>query len=294
MSQKGLYKKTIGRGWDHDQNSQRPKENRFYENAQSGEVENKKKHKAKGKPRADHKHAYEPVLVWGKCLFSNQMRGRVRKYCPICGRVDSENIFSLFNNKAEHAYFGGLKHFQEDETGSLVPIDESTYRKTVFLGGTESVHDLPLSAKNALVDMMNCGYILLVGDRQGADLQLQKLLAEKEYKNVIVYYGGERPRLNLGAWRTKSAPSNKHDTGVKKQAHMLLDCDRAFLLVRGVGDAVTEAIRSLLSMKKACEVVLYDGRTYGGVSCANVWGIKTEEDFAWLLQRMEMIKEGNK
>ena len=38
MSQKGLYKKTIGSGWDHSPDSQRPREKRFFEKAENGQV----------------------------------------------------------------------------------------------------------------------------------------------------------------------------------------------------------------------------------------------------------------
>ena len=37
MSQKGLYKKTIGSGWDHSPDSQRPREKRFFEKAENGQ-----------------------------------------------------------------------------------------------------------------------------------------------------------------------------------------------------------------------------------------------------------------
>lgn len=50
---------------------------------------------------------------------------------------------------------------------------------------------------------MNCGYKIIVGDAIGADLQIQKLLLENGYENVIVYYSGERARINLGVWQTK-------------------------------------------------------------------------------------------
>ena len=71
MSQKGLYKKTIGSGWDHSPDSQRPREKRFFEKAESGQVGKKNKSKAEGKPRANHRHAYEIVLIWRKSHFSN-------------------------------------------------------------------------------------------------------------------------------------------------------------------------------------------------------------------------------
>ena len=41
MSEKGLYKKIIGHGWDHPEGAQRSRENRFFDKVQSEEVSKK-------------------------------------------------------------------------------------------------------------------------------------------------------------------------------------------------------------------------------------------------------------
>lgn len=52
----------------------------------------KKKSKAKGLPRADHKHTYETVLLYINCKFFNGTPTQIvlpTKVCSICGRIGS-------------------------------------------------------------------------------------------------------------------------------------------------------------------------------------------------------------
>ncbi len=290
MSQKGLYKKTIGSGWNHSPDSQRPREKRFFEKAESGQAGKKNKSKDKGKPRANHKHIYEIILVWRKSHFSNENYGYVGKYCSICGRKDKEFTYEL-GKKSERQYFGKLKHFFEDENGVLTSIDENTYRKTIFVGGSKTVVSLSLNAKNELIDRMNCGHKIIVGDSIGADLQIQKLLSEKGYENVVVYYSGERVRINLGAWQTNYISVNKYDTDKElqrcKDLQMACDCDEGFMLLRGKSVEAITKIRSLIELKKSCFVVLYDERKYGNVSCASYYRVKQENDIERLLEQID-------
>lgn len=297
MSQKGLYKKTIGSGWDHDPDSQRPRENRFFEKAESGEVDKKSKSKAKGKPRADHKHVYEPVLIWRKSYSSERIYGYVKKFCPICGRQDSQSVYAWLK-KTEHKYFGRLRHFFEDERDNLTPIDENTYRKTIFLGGSTAVDTLSVNVKNELIDILNCGHKLIVGDNTGADLQFQKLLYENGYENVVVCYSGARPQINLGNWKTKYVPANKYAFGgeLQKQQNeqMAQESDEGFILMRGESPTVLATIRRFIAKQKPCRVVSYNEKSYIRFSCASSWLVETERDMEWLLERINFMKGKDK
>ena len=293
MSQKGLYKKTIGAGWDHDPDSQRPRESRFFEKAESGKVEKKSKSKAKGKPRADHKHVYEPVCVWKKSVYSKKISSSVKEYCPVCGRQSAKSTYAWFY-KTEHKYLGKLKHFFEDENGNLTPIDENTYRKTVFLGGSTAVDTLSRSVKNELIDILHGGHKMRISDNMGADLQLQNLLFESGYENVVVYYSGDRPRINLGAWTTKYIPVNKYATGdelqKQKNKQMSQESDEGYLLMRGHSPTVLGAVRDFVAKQKPCRVALYDEKKYAKISCSGSWQVETEQDIEWLLQRIALMK----
>ena len=293
MSQKGLYKKTIGSGWDHDPDNQRPRENRFFEKAESGEVGKKNKSKAKGKPRADHKHVYEPILVWRKSPYSKKISGIAREYCLACGRQNTKSAYAWFY-KTEHKYLGKLKHFYEDENGNLMPIDENTYRKTVFLGGSSTVDTLSWSVKNELIDILHCGHKIILGDGMGADLQFQKLLSENGYENVVVYYGGNHPRVNLGGWQTKYAPVSKYATGDElqrqKDGQMAQESDEGYILMRGDSPMVLGTVRDFVTKQKLCRVALYDEKKYAKISCSGSWRVETEQDIEWLLRRINFMK----
>ena len=297
MSQKGLYKKTIGSGWDHDPDSQRPRENRFFDKAESGEVNKKSKSKGKGKPRADHKHVYEPVLVWSKSAFSQKIKGDVREYCLACGRQNAKSSYAWLY-KTERKYLGKLKHFFQDESGTLTPIDENTYRKTVFLGGSTAVDALSWSVKNELINILHCGHKIIVGDGMGADLQFQKLISENGYKNVVVYYSGGRPRLNLGEWKTKYIPVNKYATGDElqrqKNEQMAQESDEGYILMRGDLPTALGMVRGFVVQQKSCRVAFYDDKKYAKISCSGSWRVETEQDIEWLLRRIEFMRGKSK
>ena len=297
MSQKGLYKKTIGTGWDYNPDSQRPRENRFFDKAESGEVNKKSKSKAKGKPRADHKHVYEPILVWSKSAYSQKINGCVKEYCLACGRQSSKSTYAWLY-KTEHKYLGKLKHFFQDESGTLTPIDENTHQKTVFMGGSASVDTLPLKVKNELMDVLNCGHKIVVGDGQGADLQFQKLLSENCYENVFVYYSGDRPRINLGAWKTKYIPVNKYATGDESQRQkneqMAQESDEGYILMRGDSSTVLGTVHGFVAQQKYCRIAFYEDKKYAKISCSGSWRVETEQDIEWLLRRIEFMRGKSK
>ncbi len=293
MSQKGLYKKTIGSGWDNDPDSQRPRENRFFEKAESGEVAKKNKSKAKGKPRADHKHVYEPILVWEKSTYSKKISGHVKEYCLACGRQNAKSAYAWLH-KTERKYLGKLKHFYEDESGNLKPIDENTYRKTVFLGGSTTVDTLSWSVKNELIDILHCGHKIIIGDGMGADLQIQKLLSESGYENVVVYYSGDRPRINLGNWQTKYISVNKYATGEElqrqKNEQIAQESDEGYILMRGDSPTVLETVQGFVAKQKFCQVALYNEKKYAKISCSGSWRVEAEQDIEWLLRRIDFMK----
>lgn len=297
MSQKGLYKKTIGSGWDHDPDSQRPRGNRFFEKAESGKVGRKNKSKSKGKPRADHKHVYEPILVWSKSPYSKKISGCVKEYCLLCGRQNARSAYAWLY-KTEHKYWGKLKHFFEDENDNLTPMDENTYRKTVFLGGSSAVDTLSWSVKNELIDILHCGHRIIVGDGMGADLQFQKMLSENGYENVVVYYNGARPQINLGNWQTKYVLVNKYALGNELQKQrfekIAQESDEGYILMRGDSPTALATLRCFIAKQKHCCVALYDEKKYAKISCSGSWRVETEQDIEWLLQRIDFIKGKSK
>ena len=261
MSQKSLYKKTIGPGWDHPEGVQRPRENRFFESAQSEKVGSKSKSKTRNTPRSNHKHIYKPALVWRKSWFSyleDAVISSVVMRCDVCGKIE-ERISSFFQNK-EEKYYGELLHYWSDEQDNAIQIDSTKYKKKIFLGGSKIVNELGDKIKSDLFSFMNCGHDILIGDCMGADFQMQKLLAENGYQNVTVYYSGDRPRTNLGGWKAKHISSNKFMSDYERQKlkddEMARECNIGYMVLRGMTKGTMANIVALVNLNKKCDVAL--------------------------------------
>ena len=293
MSEKGFYKKLVDKWFDDDKSQQRARENEVYDKAEAEKVGKKPKAKPKDNPRADHKHNYRPVLIWYKSFISNKISGYVGNRCSVCGK--KEVRFSTIRNydyNAPKKYCGELLHFEEDDKGNLTPIDKSKYKKTIFLGGSKTANELSVEMKNQLVDYMNCGYDFLIGDCMGADLAMQKFLAENGYKNVTVYYSGERVRVNLGGWDEKRIFANRYDKGYdlfkRKDEQMTADCDEAFMILCGETRGTMANIERMCNANKLCVVAIVEKR---GVY---IRGLHGEKYFIWLKEYLKSMKELNR
>ena len=257
----------------------------FFDKLQSEKVSKKSKSKAKSTPRSNHKHVYNPVLIWRKNIFNwlnDHISGSVAKRCEICGKI-KDGIFSyLFHNK-ENKYYGELEHFWCDEQDNLLKIESTKFRKKIFLGGSKIVNNIGDDVKSDLLSFMNCGHDILIGDCMGADLQIQKFLFENGYLNVTVYYSGERSRVNLGNWKTKFISSNKYLSDYERQklkdVQMAIDSDEGYMILKEETKGTIANIKKLIELNKTCRVCIEacsELKKYMGYRMLNV---KNNEDF---------------
>ena len=98
MSQKGIYKKANGPGWDYDPDNKRAKENKFFEQVASDNVASRKRSEKKGKPRSNHKHDYENVYVWRKGYLREGLYGEVVRRCTQCGKIERSYYFRAYRS----------------------------------------------------------------------------------------------------------------------------------------------------------------------------------------------------
>ena len=289
MSKKSLYKRAVDPWSDDVKEHTRAKENKMFEQIDSETVGKKSKSKVKGKPRSNHKHEYKPVIVWCKSYFSGKISGFVASRCSICGKIESR-YYSLFGDvgKKEKSYLGELEHFFEEDD-KYTPIDRKTYQKTIFLGGSKIITSLDDRIKEDLIDYMNLGYNILIGDRIGADKEIQKLLAENGYPLVTVYFSGDRPCINLGNWTTKNVASNKYLSDFERQKlkdnQMAMDCNYGYMLLQSQTKGTMANINKLLEQNKTCHVKMYNKN--GSYSRSAT--IKNENDLEWITRYYEQL-----
>lgn len=89
----------------------------------------------------------------------------------------------------------------------------------VFVSGSRGVRELPVAAKAALDKIRELGFTVFVGDCHGVDALVQAYLMD--YREVVVYHIGKRPRHNLGFPAVRVAGSRQTD----KDAAMAVRAD---------------------------------------------------------------------
>jgi len=124
----------------------------------------------------------------------------------------------------------------------------------VFFGGSRELSRLNRTIRERADNMIAKGFEVLIGDANGADKAMQKYLADKGYKNVIVFCMGGTCRNNIGNWQIKSVTSNrnKKDFGYfsTKDKEMSDQSDYGFMLWDGRSKGTLNNIINLLQGNK--------------------------------------------
>ena len=76
--------------------------------------------------------------------------------------------------------------------------------KTIFIGGSRHISQLPAEVKQRLDNIVRNGHQVIVGDANGADRAVQQHLFDAGYARVTVFCAGPRPRNNVGHWNIRS------------------------------------------------------------------------------------------
>ena len=134
----------------------------------------------------------------------------------------------------------------------------------LFISGSKSITELPITFKLLLDDYMVESTEFLVGDCYGVDAAVQKYLELKGYKNVTIYCSGETPRNNFttGAKVRSCADAAKGLTGSAfhyvKDIQMANDCDQAIMIWDGKSKGTGENIRRIKEMGKPYRIINED------------------------------------
>jgi len=109
--------------------------------------------------------------------------------------------------------------------------------KKVFFGGSRKLSRLNRTIRERADNIVAQDFQVLIGDANGADKAMQKYLAEKGYKNVIVFCMDDTCRNNLGNWQIKAVTSNRRKKDFSyfaaKDKEMSQQADYGFMLWDG-------------------------------------------------------------
>ena len=128
--------------------------------------------------------------------------------------------------------------------------------KTVFVGGSRHVTRLTPQVEERLDNIVGSGFQVVVGDAPGADKAVQKFLVEASYPHVTVFCSGERPRNNLGTWKTHKVSTGDTAKGFQfyaaKDREMALAADFGLMIWDGKSPGTAlNVLRLVRAGKKA-------------------------------------------
>lgn len=130
----------------------------------------------------------------------------------------------------------------------------------VFVAGSRKVSRLNKEIAHRLDNIVESGLTILIGDANGADKAVQRYLANKGYRNVIVYCVAGECRNNIGSWTVRTvAPrqGSRRDFSFysAKDRVMVDETDYGLMLWDGESRGTLTSIVDLLQQSKP--VVVY-------------------------------------
>jgi hypothetical protein len=163
--------------------------------------------------------------------------------------------------------------------------DPENAMKKVFIGGSRKLGRLNRAIKERADNIVGQDFQILIGDANGADKAVQQYLAEKGYKNVIVFCMGDTCRNNIGKWETKAIAShrNKKDFSyfAVKDKEMSEQADYGFMLWDGKSKGTLNNIVNTLQRNKY--VLVYFSPSKEFVT------LKSPSDLEHLLQKCDQV-----
>lgn len=126
--------------------------------------------------------------------------------------------------------------------------------KKVFFGGSRKIGRLSQTIRERADNIIAKGYVVLIGDANGADKAMQRYLADNAYRKVIVFCSGNNCRNNLGDWETRFVTSNREKKDflfyAEKDKKMSNEADYGFMLWDGESKGTLNNVLNLLERNK--------------------------------------------
>lgn len=136
----------------------------------------------------------------------------------------------------------------------------------VFIGGSRAVARIPALVRQRLENIVDRGHTVLIGDANGADKAVQRILHDFGYKHVVVFYAGDACRNNLGAWPTRSvdatARKGTREFFTAKDRTMTDEASVGLMLWDGESAGTLANVLRLLQQEKTVVVYRTDTKTF--------------------------------
>jgi hypothetical protein len=124
----------------------------------------------------------------------------------------------------------------------------------IFISGSISIKNINGPIISRLDNIIRNGHEILIGDADGVDKSIQTILANRSYKNVVVYCSGGSCRNNVGKWNVANVPVPPSTKGRKfymlKDDQMALDADYGFLIWDGKSAGTINNLSNLIKLGK--------------------------------------------
>lgn len=125
---------------------------------------------------------------------------------------------------------------------------------TVFIAGSMTIKNLDLKVRERIANVVALNYDVVVGDADGVDCSIQKLLKESGANKTTVYCAGDRPRNNVGQWPVRCV-TTYHSPGSRayftaKDIEMAKDADYGLMIWDAKSPGTLSNVIELLTQKK--------------------------------------------
>ena len=143
----------------------------------------------------------------------------------------------------------------------------------VFIAGSRQLSRLNADVKRRIDVMIEKGFTILVGDANGADKAVQRYLAERGYRNVVVHCMARNCRNNVGAWPAREVVAPPGARGfayysTKDQA-MVDDAGYGLMLWDGESKGTLNSVINMLRQDKPVVVYLAPQKAFQNIRSAD-------------------------
>jgi hypothetical protein len=156
----------------------------------------------------------------------------------------------------------------------------------VFIAGSRALSRLNADVKHRIDTMVDKGFTILVGDANGADKAVQRYLAEKHFRNVIVHCMAGNCRNNVAGWPTREIAAAPGARGFAyystKDLAMARDAEYGLMLWDGESKGTLNNVINMVQQNKMVVVYFSPKRKFQN--------LRSQRDLSQLLANLDRAK----